>query len=146
MSSAPQPPAAPPPPPPTRDGRAVVLPWTLAGVLAVAVVVLVVLLATGKEEEVGSTAESSARATCEVLGQIPDDVDTDDEKGLALLQFRLASAVSLAMLAEEQDGTFADLSEAVNRMRAVFASEFSTDVPEFGEAREDAEDECADLG
>ena len=111
-----------------------------------AVAVLAALLVTSGKDEVGSTAESSARAACELLDQVADDVDTEDEKSNTVFQHRLASVFSLALLAEQQDGSFAGLSEAVARMRRVFVNEFSIDVPEFREAREDAEDECAGLG
>ena len=120
------------------------VPWTLAAVLAVAVVVLAVLLATGGDEQVGSTGGSSARAACDVLDELPDDPD-EDADSLGELQLRLVAASSLGMLAAEQDDGHADLDDALTRMRLTVAAEFSSDVPEFEEAREDAEGECAEL-
>lgn len=120
-----------------------VLPWTLTAVLAVAVVVLAVLLATAGEEKVGSTGGSSARAACDLLDDLPDD--PDDADSLGDLQLRLAAASSLAMLAAEKDDDYAGLDDALTRMRVTVSAEFSSDVPEFEEARDDAEGECADL-
>jgi len=125
----------------------VVVPWAVAAVLALAAVTLaVLLLATHEDDPVGSSAESSAAAACDVLDDLPDSVDLDDGDAVGALQARLASARSLAMLAESQDGSYGGLRKAMDRMHGAFAAEFSIDGDTFHEARGDAEDRCDDVG
>jgi hypothetical protein len=123
-----------------------VVPWATAGVLGVVAVVLAVLLLGSGDDEVGSTAESSARAACDVLDRLPDALDPDDDDAMALFSAQLGSVTSLAMLADAQDDSYGRLADAVSAMRDAYAAQFSIEVPDFTDAREDAEKLCGGVG
>ena len=120
--------------------------WLTAAVLGVVAVVLLVVLLAGGDDQVGSSGESSAVAACDVLAGLPDELDVDDEGAMTEFTARMGSVASLAMLAAAQDDAYDELAEAVERMRGVYAAEFSIEVSEFAQAREHAEDLCSGLG
>jgi hypothetical protein len=126
--------------------RSVVVPWVAAAVLGAVALTLLVVLLVGGEDEVGSTGESSAVAACQLLDDVPDELDLDDDEAMTQFQARMGSASSLTRLAAAQDDTYSGLAEAVDRMWTTYVEQFSADVPEFTQARDDAEDRCGDVG
>ena len=132
----------PPSPQPTR--------WIAATcILGAVVIALVATLAirTASSGDVGESADGSAGAACAVLEQIPDDGFEDPASDDARINMmRLSSAVSIGMLAAEQDDSFQDLSEAFIEPQRVGGTEFDYNGDGFVSAIGDARDACADEG
>lgn len=152
----------------TRSGAR---PWQgLSLVLAVVVAVLAVLLlrqgdtaeAEVEEPEVEdvqdagqtgaapgdgltATAESSAVLACAVMAEVDPAGFPDPSTDEAYVELqRLGAAQMLAFTAEAQDPDYAELRTLIEAPRIVQARTFLMDGPEYAEAVEQAQAECAD--
>lgn len=118
----------------------------VALVLAVAVLGLGALAATamtrGQQDPLGQTAAGSARAACDLIGQVPGSFDLSDDAG-EIHTWRLGAAVSLASLAAEQDAKYTDLVEPLRKPSNVMARQYSASTPEFEDAVVDAKAACS---
>lgn len=122
--------------------------WIVATcVLAVVAIALaVVVLTADGDETVGTSADSSARAACELIGQVPEDgfEMTGDGDDYPPDMSRLAASETLLLLASaEQDG-YDDLYETVQKPRLVASQEFDATGDEFVDALADARDACGE--
>lgn len=131
-----------------RSGRA--LGWQIATVvLLIAAGVLAYLFFsqrnTGSSDVLGETAESSARAACTLIAQVPEDgFDMSAENNFPEVD-RLAAAEALAYLAKDQDDQYAGLYTAIAEPRQVSVAMFAADTPEFAESLARANDACAEI-
>ncbi len=129
--------------------------WIAAtGVLCLVALVLTAVLITqlaSDSDKVGESADSSAQAACDLVGQVPEDgfemaSEDEDENGYPEGLARLGGAETLAMLATSQGGDYDDLQEAIRKPRAVANEQFKATGDDFVDALADARAACADEG
>lgn len=121
--------------------------WMAAtAVLAVCTVVLAVLLVvrSASGEPVGATADSSARAACELIEQVPTTFRLSKDQGMVPLS-RLAAATTLAYLAKEQDAVKADFQERITKPYQTAQSDFGGTTSRFRAAIRDARQACDEV-
>lgn len=123
-------------------------PWQIATiVLLIGCGVLAYLFFSQRatSDELGETAESSARAACTLVGQVPEDGFDMSEESNFPDSSRLGAAETLAYLAKDLDGQYQALYESIAEPRQVSSVMFSADTPEFVDALARANDACAEI-
>ena len=137
------------PPSRPRPTKWVVATCVLAFVAVCLSVTLTVVLLASDGDKVGESAATSAEGACQAINQIPErgfELTAGDQDDYPPDLARLSAAESLAMLAEAQDDTYADLYDAIRKPRAISNETFVATSDEFVEALADAREACADEG
>lgn len=148
MSTAPVGPGYPAPPstPPSGGGRL----WPiLTGLFAVIALALagVLLWPSGEaeaEEPVLGSAQSTAELACQILEEVPMTPVELDSQEYYEIQGQVLVVSSLGWLASAQDPAFSTFRSATQEPVSATNALHPVDSPEFTEAMDAAQAECAD--
>lgn len=124
--------------------------WIAATCLLAAVTIALastLVIRSLSSDEVGESGRGSAAAACVLIEQMPEDGFEDAASdGARVNVMRLSSALSLGMLAAEQDDSLQELSEALLKPQQVGGAKFDYTSDKVTKAFDDARELCADEG